>query len=223
MYRIDTHVHTSEVSPCGKIGASQLVHLYKNSGYSGVVITDHFYQGYFDRLGEREWEDKIDIYMSGYRTALEEGKKVGLNVMLGIELRFTENINDYLVYGINETFLKENGPVFGLGIEGFSKLINGKDILIYQAHPYRNGMITANPELIHGVEIYNGNARHNSRNNLALKFAEDNNLKKISGSDFHELTDLARGGICVSENISTSEKLCSLLKNNMVLDFIETK
>ena len=36
------------------------------------------------------------------------------------------------------------------------------NLLIYQAHPFRPYMIPM-PKYIHGVEVYNGNARHNSK------------------------------------------------------------
>ena len=36
------------------------------------------------------------------------GDELGLDVILGAELRFPENDNDYLVYGIDEAWLRAN-------------------------------------------------------------------------------------------------------------------
>jgi predicted metal-dependent phosphoesterase TrpH len=223
MYKIDTHVHTSETSSCGQTEAREDVRLYKEAGYDAIVITDHYYEGFFRRLKDASWEDKIDCYLQGYQNALEEGNKLGLTVLLGIEIRFTENANDYLVYGITEKFLKENPELYNLGLKKFKQFIAKENMLIFQAHPYRNGMVTADPSDIHGVEIYNGNARHDSRNDKALLFAENNGLLMSSGSDFHQLEDLARGGIAFDQKITTSEELVKAFKNREVKEFIKTE
>ena len=46
IYKYDIHTHTSEVSPCGKVEAEKVVELYKEAGYTGIVITDHYYEGF---------------------------------------------------------------------------------------------------------------------------------------------------------------------------------
>jgi len=74
-------------------------------------------------------------------------------------------------------------------------------------------MAPATEQLLDGLEVYNGNPRHDSQNNKALSYAEKNNLKMISGSDFHEYEDLARGGIAAEEVPSNMSELCSLLKS----------
>lgn len=88
-----------------------------------------------------------------------------------------------------------------------------QEILIYQAHPYRAGMKPAANELIDGLEVYNGNRRHDSQNEKAFNYAEKHNLKMISGSDFHEYEDLARGGIATAKIPGKTNELISLLKN----------
>ena len=42
----------------------------------------------------------------------------------------------------------------------------------------------------------------------------------ISGSDFHQVMDLARGGIIVRENISTSKELVEVLESNDGVELI---
>ena len=42
MYRYDLHVHTKEVSPCGKLTVEETVDLYKAKGYDGFWLTNHF-------------------------------------------------------------------------------------------------------------------------------------------------------------------------------------
>jgi len=219
-YKYDIHVHTSEVSSCGKIPAKEMVGMYKDAGYHGIVITDHYYEGFFENLPGTSWAEKTDQFLEGCNTAFNEGKKLDFHVICGMEIRFTENSNDYLVYGIDENFLKEHKELYKLGLKGFKKLIEGSGIIIVQAHPFRSGIIPAPPKLIDGIEVFNGNPRHNSNNHLALEYAEKNGLIKLSGSDFHQRDDLARGGIIVSEVINSPSQLADIIWNGRIIELI---
>jgi hypothetical protein len=126
-----------------------------------------------------------------------------------------------LVYGVDEEFLLRNKELYKLGLQGFKKLISDKDILIVQAHPYRPYMTPADPSLIDGVEVYNGNPRHDSNNDLAYEYALDNKLKMLSGSDFHQIQDLARGGIVLTEPIRTPAELVKLIKTDGILELLK--
>ena len=104
----DTHIHTIEVSPCGKIHAAETVDAYAAQGYAGLVITDHFHNQFLEIADtEHNWDLVIDRYMAGYRAAKKRGDEIGFNVIFGSEMRFTDNDNDYLVYGIDEAWLRE--------------------------------------------------------------------------------------------------------------------
>jgi len=153
--------------------------------------------------------------------ALESGKKLGLKVLLGMEIRFIENANDYLVYGFDEDFLRENKELYKLNLKGFRELTKDKNILIFQAHPFRPAMIPAPPELLDGIEIFNGNPRHNSNNDLAYEYALKNQLLMLSGSDFHQKGDVAAGGIIISESIDNSKEFSDIIRNNEVAELIQ--
>jgi predicted metal-dependent phosphoesterase TrpH len=223
MYKIDTHVHTCEVSTCAQVGARDVVRLYKEAGYDGIVITDHYYEGFFHEVDEISWENQIDYFLNGYRNAAEEGEKLGLKVFLGAEIRFTENPSDYLVYGVTEEFLKANPRLHQLGVKGFKKLIEKEDILIFQAHPFRSRMVVADPLDVHGVEVYNGNPRQNSMNHKAFSYAIENGMRMSSGSDFHQVEDLARGGIIFEREIMTSGEFVKALREQEYKELIYTK
>ncbi len=220
-YLYDTHVHTAETSPCGKVSALKLVQMYKIAGYHGIVITDHYFDEYFESLNNKTWEDKVDSFLRGYRLARHEGEKIGLNVLLGMEIRFVENLNDYLVYGFDEEFLKGNKELYKLNLKTFKRLSEDNGLLVFQAHPFRFWVTPANPLFLDGVEVYNGNPRHDSRNHLAQVFAGENNLLEISGSDFHQKEDIKRGGIILSDAPSTSRELSELMVNGKVLKLIK--
>jgi len=221
LYKYDIHVHTKEVSSCGKVPAIEVVKLYKDAGYHGIVITDHYFASFFINLDNLTWDEKIDCYLKGYNKAFEIGKKIGLKVILGMELRFIENANDYLVYGFDEKFLRNNKELYNLNLKEFRELTKDQDIIIFQAHPFRAGMIPAPPELLDGIEIHNGNPRHNSHNDLAYKYALENQLLMLSGSDFHQKGDVAGGGIIITDNIDDSRGFADIIRSNKIIELIK--
>ncbi len=220
--KYETHFHTAETSPCVNTKAKDGVRIYAGAGYTGIVVTDHYHSGFFDSLLFGSWKHKIDIYLKGYRNALEEGVKAGVDIHLGIELRFDESPNDYLIYGFDEDFLYQNKNLHRLGLKEFRKMTAGTGIVIAQAHPFRPDMKPADPELIDAVEIYNGNPRHDSSNHLALEYAEKNGLRKLSGSDFHRLEDAVRGGIITSDRIEQG-KFAEMIMADRIIDFIRAE
>jgi len=211
MYRYETHAHTKESSLCGHIAASEGLRLYRDAGYQGVVFTDHFNQENLDAYGRISWEKKIDRYLAGYRNAAAAAENLGMDVLWGIELRLSENDNDYLVYGLTEAFLKAHAEMLSWSIPDFMHAIAClRDVLVYQAHPYRQGCHPLLPVVVHGFEIYNGNPRHDSHNDRAERVANEQHLLILSGSDFHRHEDLATGGVVFSKRVkSISEFVCA--------------
>ena len=47
MYNYELHAHTSECDRDAMLSARELVHLYKNAGYDGMVITDHYIERFY--------------------------------------------------------------------------------------------------------------------------------------------------------------------------------
>ncbi|MBC7961187.1 MAG: PHP domain-containing protein [Vallitaleaceae bacterium] len=223
MGKIDLHIHTAEVSPCGNVSASDLVKLYKERGYEGLVITDHYFKGYFDDLGEMPWEEKIQHYLEGYRKALEVGEGMDLSVFLGMEIRVESDPNDYLIYGFDQTFLINNPNLYDLDVQDLVNRVKENQLMIFQAHPFRRGMHQKFIHMLDGFECYNGNRRHNSRNQLAEELLESSQGIGLSGSDFHELEDLAYGGIVLPDRIRTIEQLMAGLKSKGYTYIKETK
>ena len=187
--------------------------MHKEAGYQGIVFTDHFNQEYFNRLGDLNWEDMIDCYLEGFRCARRDADSLDMDVLWGLELRFTENDNDYLVYGLEEDVLKSLRFVHKTSIRSFmDQLKDTEDILVYQAHPFRDGCSLVDPLIVDGLEIHNGNPRHDSRDALAAEIARENNLLVISGSDFHRPGDLDTGGIFLPERVSSIKEFVKQLK-----------
>lgn len=202
---LDTHVHTSQVSPCGKVAALEMIELYKEAGYDAVVITDHYHEWYFESLGDLPWEEKVQSFLSGYKSALERGKALGVRVFLGMEIRFVKGPEDYLVYGLDGDYLIQNPNLHLYTLEEFRDHIQETGALIFQAHPFRVGQTPAPGNLLDGMEVHNANPRHDSGNDKAYAYAKSNDLMMGSGSDAHRPEDVGRGGIIVPRSVDSME------------------
>ncbi|MFN2341636.1 MAG: PHP domain-containing protein [Halanaerobium sp.] len=214
-YKIELHAHSAESSRCGSIGAAETVKKYYESGYQVLVLTDHYYARFFDKISNLSWKKQLQKYLRGYYTASKAAQKLEFKVFLGIEIKFNNDPNEYLIYGLNEEFLLKHPRLHQLSLEEFKNLISDhkEGILIFQAHPFRPGMAPEAVELLDGLEVYNGNRRHDSKNARAFSYAAEHNLKMVSGSDFHEDEDLARGGIAADQLPAKISELCFLLKS----------
>ena len=54
IYKIETHCHTAELSPCGNIPVRELIDRYAAAGYSAITLCDHLRVGYtLPREGDR--------------------------------------------------------------------------------------------------------------------------------------------------------------------------
>lgn len=218
-YRYETHAHTCEVSSCGKVPAEEMAGLYHKAGYQGIIFTDHFYNGFIQRT-DGSWKDIIDSYLSGYRKAKQAGEKLGMDIMLGMELRFDGTDEDYLIYGFDEDFLYDTQYPNRNTLASFRESIQGRGILIFQAHPCRKNLQVAPPELLDGVEGFNGNPRHNSQNDKAFAYCRANGLYLSSGSDAHQPQDVGRGGIGLTKRIRSGRDYVELFLSGEPMDIL---
>ena len=207
----ELHVHTSEVSSCSHQTAEQVADRYIAEGYSAVVVTNHYTKAVMERAGD-DWNARYEYYLSGYRK-MREYANDRLNVLLGIELRFTENLNDYLVFGADEKFIYDHPNLHEMTLKSFRSLADQFGLLIVQAHPFRNKMTIMSPELLHGVEIFNAHAGHDARNDLALNWCRRYGKIPTSGSDFHDANFYVGGGIITDEPITSMSQLTALLRS----------
>lgn len=182
-YRIELHAHTSPVSGCSEIPPEELVNTYKGLACDAVVITNHFTPALY--VDGRSKEDAIKFYMSDFERAKAEGDRIGIKVIFGMEIRFTENSNDYLLFGADEIEATKIYDLLGDGIEGFRAKYNNPRSLFIQAHPFRNGMTEVNPALLDGIEVCNMHPNHNSRVGIAAKYASEHGLLATGGTDYH--------------------------------------
>lgn len=207
-YLYDPHTHTAEVSQCGRISAADVVDEYHRRGYTGIAVTDHLHEDYISSLSCRgDWQECVSAYIAGYHLALTRAERYGMDVIFGAEIRFPENERDYLLYGIDEAFLRRNPYLHRLSHRAFFERF-GKEILIIQAHPYRDFDLVGEEiytDSIHGVEVINCNKRHDNQNERAAKLCEDvPGLLRLCGSDTHRPGDEARAAIVFKRRVHDS-------------------
>ena len=217
MYKFELHAHTSECDRDAHLSAKELVHLYKEAGYDGMVITDHYIERFYtlwfpEEIQGLTHEQQVSRWLKGFRTAREEGEKIGFTVLPGAEVRFDTYPNDYLLYGVHEEFFYT--------VPRLNELKNVKELLalmpegvcVVHAHPFRNGMAVANPSKLFGIEVFNGGT-DKFRNEMARIYAEHYGVAMTSGSDIHDKSRLAKGGILTEEKIRTPEDLVRVLRS----------
>lgn len=215
MYKIETHLHTTHVSKCGKLEAPVLAGAYKAAGYSGIIVTDHYNRTTFDYLGVdlAGSGDKVGPFLDGYRRLRQACAPLGIQVYRGAELRFDECENDYLLYGWRDDLLADPETVFRMGIAAFAPVARAAGAVLVQAHPYRAKCTPAIACYLEGVEVRNLNPRHDSRNDRAEEYAQQFGLLSLSGSDCHRTEDIALGGILTKELPSDSMSMARLIRS----------
>ena len=90
MYIYDTHVHTSQASDCALSSGAQMAQKYKELGYDGIFITDHFFHGNTCVDRSLPWADWVRLFCQGYEDAKKQGEKIGLDVFFGWEYSYQE-------------------------------------------------------------------------------------------------------------------------------------
>lgn len=214
LWKYEMHAHTSPISQCSLLPPAILAQTVRRNGYDALVVTDHytpsFFEGGFSGLAYRR---RVHDYFAGFRAAREAGAAIGLTVLPGAELTLTAGPEDFLLYGFNEDIALETGCLCTLTLPEVRKRLMPYGVLLIQAHPYRRYLRCAPAQLLDGVEVYNGNPRHDSQNPIALAFAKDNHLLMTAGSDVHQVSDFGRAWMMLPPAHSEGE-LAQLLRTH---------
>lgn len=233
-YLYETHLHTKEASACAHNTAEELVYAYKAAGYTGIMVTDHFFRGNCAIDRDMPWEDWVEAFCKGYENAKAAGDNIGLSVFFGWEE--SHQGTDFLVYGPDKHWLKQHPELREVTIEEQYDLVHKAGGMVIHAHPYREAWyipeIRLFPEYVDGVEIFN--ASHYGKNPgedgrtlydvQALAYAEKYKLPVTGGSDIHS-TSLLYGGMAFQrplENVWDYKKAV-LAREGRPIDYFEIR
>ncbi len=215
-YKYDLHVHTSPVSTCADFTPEETVKKYAELGFNGFVLTNHFTQ-----LGAGKYptlSDFVSYYLNDYSEAVYYGRKYGVKVMLGLEIRFPENSNDYLVYGLDENDVARAAEYLSADYKTFYREFKNDRNIILQAHPLRKTVTLCDLDYVDGIEAFNMHPGHNASISLATKLARENpRLLVTGGTDFHHDGHEGLCATCSREMIEDSFGISELIKSR---DFI---
>ena len=213
--KIDIHVHSKEISNCGRLSVEEVIDLYKAADYDAVVITNHFNSETANILKDKGIDDFHKAYFDCIRHAEKIGREKGLLILGAHEMRFDENSNDYLVYGMTEEMCRDWKKLCAMTPAEFSVFAEENKILFYQAHPFRNNMKVVNPAFLFGIEVKNTHPRHDSRNDIAAAWADKYDLHKICGSDCHQIEDVGTSAISTDYQVKNIDDLVYILRNDL--------
>ena len=185
-YTYEVHLHTDESSACGKTPAREYIPYYRDQGFAGIVVTDHFY-GNPSYVADRSasWPAQVDAYCRGYEEALDEGIRRGFPVFFGIEQKFDDD--ECLIYGPDKDWLLAHPDVHAWTRRRMLDEVEKIGGCIVLAHPFRVRDYVSKISLnicVHAVEAFNrGNLPQDDIYGLA--FAEYGDYPVTAGSDMH--------------------------------------
>ncbi len=208
MYYYETHLHTAPVSGCAKWSAAEAVRYFKDAGYAGIFITNHFLDDDIPELRALPYEVQIELYFADYEAALEAGMDVGLSVFSGVEVSYLKT--DFLVYGLNKAWYLDHPEIDGMPIKDFLALARQEGALVIHAHPFREAgsidHIRLYPRSVDGVEVYNAN-RSEFENEMAQWYVDNYGLLPFAGSDIHGKEGHGeRGGMCSETPVADEQE-----------------
>lgn len=210
-YLYDTHVHTNQGSACGAYPGAAMARAYHQAGYTGIIITDHFFYGNTAVSRDLPWQDWVQAFCLGYEDAKAEGNRIGLQVLWGWESGY--HGTEFLIYGLDKAWLLAHPEIKNATIEEQYKLVHEGGGIVVHAHPYREedyiDEIRLFPDYVDAVEVINAchsnpTSKHHYApefDERALTYAREHRFLMTAGSDMH-FTDLLGGGMAFADRLS---------------------
>ncbi len=216
-YWYELHAHTSVGSVCGRVEPEDYVSYYLEKGYSGMVLTDHFYYGNCAIDRSLPWEIFVREFVQAYDRLKAEGDKHHFTVFFGLEQRFPDGNDEYLLLGLTPEWVTAHPEMKDLPREKFFDLIHAGGGFIIQAHPHRfrpsyMRSITLSPEQIDAVEVFNV-CNPMEHNRQGLEYAKNLQLPMVGGSDIHVLDLPILSGISLPYPVGTSQDLIHAIRS----------
>ena len=215
MYRYETHLHTAPVSKCATATIEESLRHYKDLGYDGVFVTNHFLDGSLNIDRNAPYEERLNFFFSDYEKGLEIGKELGIKVFCGAEMNYGGT--DFLVYGLDKQWYLAHPEIMEMEKSEELRFLKENGALIIHAHPFREASyidhIRLYPRSIDGVEVINA-CRTDLENKMARQYAENYELIPFAGSDNHHAAKHKKlAGVCCEEPIQDVQDFIAKVKS----------
>jgi len=204
--------------------SSEYISRYKDLGYSGIIVTDHFYNGNTLIPRGLPWKEWVKQFCMGYEEAWNEGVRQGISVFLGWEETF-DGCDDYLVYGLDKEWLLNHPEArYWTRAEQY-RAVRAAGGCVVQAHPFRQHsyirQIVLSTGCVDGVEAANATNFDRSYDALALRYAQKLGLPFTAGSDIHDVRQIFDErvfGIYVTKKLDTIGDFVNNILANTISD-----
>ncbi len=218
-FRYETHCHTLQSSKCGSISGRDIARHYKSIGHTGIVVTDHFFNGNSAVPKDLPWNDRVHLFFAGYRDAKKEGEKIGLDVFPGWE--FNCGGTEFLTYGLDENWLYDKPELEHMDLDEYGELVKRDGGFAVHAHPFREAswirQIRLFPYSCEGAEAFNAAHFQNEWYDFAKRacfYCESYGLKKMAGSDNHRGPMKFYTSVALPERANTIFDLIDCVRND---------
>ena len=200
----ETHMHTSQGSACGKITGRDQLKVYRDAGYTGIIITDHFFGGTTAVDRRLPWEERINLFWRGYEDAKEEGDRIGLDVFFGLEQNHAGD--EYLIYGLTMEYMKAHPEMEHWNRRQQLEEVHKAGGCVIQAHPFRMRFymdrIRLGLRFCDGIEAANaGNEQPDDAR--AWRYGQEYGLVMTAGSDNHCGTGWPLYGVTLQKRLTS--------------------
>ncbi len=160
MYRYETHLHTAPASKCGKSSIREHMEFYKELGYDGIFVTNHFVDGNINiDYRDKPYAEQIEFFFSDYEEGKKLEKEIGIKVFCGTELSYKGT--DFLVYGLDKEWYLKHPEIMDMKKSEELPFLIENGAFVVHAHPFREAAyidhIRLFPKCVQGVEVDNAN------------------------------------------------------------------
>jgi hypothetical protein len=221
-YLYETHLHTAGVSKCAISGGADYIAGYKDKGYSGIIVTDHFFNANCALSRKLPWEEWVNRFCRGYEEAKEEGERQGLDVFFGWEETF-DICDDYLVYGLGKEWLLEHPQVRNWTRGEQYRAVKEAGGCVVQAHPFRQrhyiSRIILSAGCVDAVEAANGGNEDISADVLAYRYAQKLGKPMTAGTDIHDASIMRNRemfGVYLDRKLESIADYVKIILNNQI-------
>lgn len=226
----ETHMHTLESSACARNTGAEMARAYKEAGYTGIIITDHFFYGNTAVNRRLPWHEWVEQFCLGYEHAKEEGDRIGLQVFFGWEAGY--HGTEFLIYGLDKNWLLAHPEIKEATVEEQFELVHAGGGIVVHAHPFREEdyipKIRLYPQHVDAVEGVN--AMHSSKvsnahknpefNERALAYGKEHGLAFTAGSDQHTTTMIG-GGMVFTRKLEDIHDFTRAVLEGEVLELLD--
>ena len=221
-YLYETHLHTAEVSRCAVSGGAEYIAGYKNQGYTGIIVTDHFFNGHCLISRKLPWDVWVNRFFSGYEKAKAEGDRLGLDVFFGWEETF-DSCDDYLIYGLGKEWLLDHPEVRTWTRGEQYRAVRDAGGCVVQAHPFRQRnyieRVILSTGCVDAIEAANGGHEDFSYDALACRYAQKLGKPITAGTDIHDAGMVYFGqilGVYTEKKLESIDDYVKIILNNKI-------